>query len=97
MLIIAHVQFRFCNPAILQYYVITPDDRRFAEVPSAGALLAVCRVAGAADRGGARVARSGPARGAVRRAAAAVLDLAGVPAARRPGVSRRARYRACRV
>ena len=55
---------------------------------SARALLAVCRAAGAADRRGARVARSRSARGAVRRAAASVLDHARVSGARRAATSR---------
>src|SRR5207244_5343369 len=69
-------------------------DLGSAEIPPARALLAVRRAAGAADRGGARLARSRSARGALRRTAAAVLDLARLSAARRPRLRRGARDRA---
>src|SRR5436309_683742 len=82
------------HPAILQYYVIAPHDFGSAKIPSARTLLAVRRSAGAADRCGAGLARSGPARGALRSAAAAVFDHAGVSGARRPGVLDRDRSRA---
>src|SRR4029450_5567307 len=67
------------------------DERRSAEDPSPGAFLALCRSAGAADRRGAGVARSGSARGALWRAPAAVLDHARVSAARGSGLHARAR------
>ena len=68
---------------------------RAPPVPTARALLAVHRHRRTADAGGTGGARSRPARGPVRRAAAAVLLYAGVPAVRglrlracgRPGAS----------
>src|SRR5580704_10185537 len=70
------------------------DDFGYTQVPTARTLLALFRSAGAADRGGARRARSGPAGGAVRRQPASVLDHARVPAARSAGFSAGARHRA---
>ena len=57
-----------------------PAGRRRARLPAGRAVLAVRRSAGAADRRGARAARPGAGRGAVRHAAPAVLGLARVPA-----------------
>src|SRR5436305_1431752 len=66
------------------------DESRSAEIPSTRAVLAVRRSAGAADRRRARLPRSGSPRGAVRIAAAALLDHAGLPGARRSGLRPRA-------
>src|SRR6185436_15445591 len=71
---------------MLCYWLLQPrhlvDDFGSAQIPTGRAFLAVCRAAGAAHRGGACLARSGSARGAVRRPTEAVLDHAGIPGAR---------------
>ena len=68
----------------------TPPSVPVAGLPAGRAFLAVRRSAGAADRRGARAARSGAGGGALRHAAAAVFRVAGVPGVRRAASSRRA-------
>ena len=69
-----------CHGAPMACYRLLPriHDSGYTEVPSARALLALRRSSGAADRRGARGDRSGSARSAVWRAAAAVFDHAGL-------------------
>ena len=86
---ICNLQSEICNSGAM--LALHRHDVRSTEIPSARAVLAVCRAAGAADGRGARRARSRSARGALRRAAAAVLDHAGVSGARGARLRPRAR------
>src|SRR3977135_917411 len=70
---------------------VSLHESRSAEVPPARTVLALCGPAGAADRRGARLARSRAARRALRADAASVLHHARPSPAPRAGLFARAR------